>query len=489
MGQMAAGSSCDLCRENQLEMECCRGGLLRHSTGPGDPTPDGEEEEEEDRISALPDDLLLQVLAGLRCARAAAHTGLLALRWRGLWARLPGLAFHCTAPGPLRAALAAAGAARPAPSLLDIDLFGHHPLEADQISSLLRAAAALAPAELVVDFAVQIPSCRIDLPCFDRTASITLKASHRRPSFAPPPGGGFPALESLHLDGCDIDLGNLLPRCPCLRKLRIMTGWYPSSVEVASASLQELLVYANGQIQHIDIAAPALKKLYLDAHRGVANDFSLSLSAPAVEDLTWKCECKALSRNRFGVAWRLWNMEQRTCLQRSEHTQLAHVLSLNLEANVLAGDESKSFEQEISQFIVADFSILELDLTPRRHVYGAIVIHLLGFCTSIQRLIVKLDTYLMGGVCGFKHCSCESCDQPNNWRSQSIPLNDLKEVEIRGFKGQDHEVDLLKLLLRCAIVLERVTLSFSSMVSPNDSAYIKIDSILKAYPSVECNII
>ena len=47
-----------------------------------------------DRISALPDDLLLLVLARLRCARAAARTGRISRRWRGLAARLREIVFR-----------------------------------------------------------------------------------------------------------------------------------------------------------------------------------------------------------------------------------------------------------------------------------------------------------------------------------------------------------------------------------------------------------
>ncbi|KAF0888836.1 hypothetical protein E2562_019347 [Oryza meyeriana var. granulata] len=148
-------------------MECCRGGLLRgvstalpYAGGGGD----------EDRLSALPDDLLLRILAGLRCARAAAHTGLLARRWRGLWAGLPELT----------------------------------------VASLLAAAAAVAPAELVVhaSWAVQ----RIELPCFDRAASIKLDVYFVGFTLPLAGAGGFPALETLHLDNCYMDLSDMIPR-------------------------------------------------------------------------------------------------------------------------------------------------------------------------------------------------------------------------------------------------------------------------------------
>ena len=94
---MAARGACGECHRLQLDSTCCRGGLHRRSTrirrGGG-----------VDRISALPDDMLLQVLARLGCARAAAHTSLLSRRWRGLWARLPELTFHDIGPEPLRSA-------------------------------------------------------------------------------------------------------------------------------------------------------------------------------------------------------------------------------------------------------------------------------------------------------------------------------------------------------------------------------------------------
>ena len=82
----------------------------------------------------------------------------------------------------------------------------------------------------------------------------------------------------------------------------------------------------------------------MDAHRGIDNDCNVVFAAPAVEDLTWKCECKALTY-RFGVIWRMWSLtfehtqldndidSQSICLQ-SQHCPRVGVLSLSLETNV-----------------------------------------------------------------------------------------------------------------------------------------------------------
>jgi hypothetical protein len=80
------------------------------------------------------------------------------------------------------------------------------------------------------------------------------------------------------------------------------------------------------------------------------------------------------------------------------------------------------------------------------------------------------------------------CHLPYNWRSQIISLTDLKEVAIKGFRGEEHEFDLLKVLLRCAAMLERVIINFSRNVPRSCSAYVELTSILKAHPSVKFKI-
>ena len=62
----------------------------------------------EDRLSALPDDLILHILCQLRDSPLAARTSVLSRRWRSLWALLPEVYFAgYTAPHHVAAAFAA----------------------------------------------------------------------------------------------------------------------------------------------------------------------------------------------------------------------------------------------------------------------------------------------------------------------------------------------------------------------------------------------
>ena len=53
------------------------------------------------------------------------------------------------------------------------------------------------------------------------------------------------------------------------------------------------------------------------------------------------------------------------------------------------------------------------------------------------------------------------CNEPKNWRSQSISLTHLEEVEINNFKGGDHEIDLVTMALRWAPRLKTMTIKLA----------------------------
>jgi hypothetical protein len=171
--------------------------------------------------------MLLQVLVRLRCARAAACTGLVSRRWRGLWARLPGLTFRDIPVSKIKSALESV-ARGTSVSLLEIrpsrsmsSLAAEAKVEDARAKSLLLSATRFSPEEMVFI----LPRCpkigraiTIALPCFGRATSIELDTcSHR----ITPPVGELPVLEMLSISGNIAKVDSLLKCCPRLRVLGI----------------------------------------------------------------------------------------------------------------------------------------------------------------------------------------------------------------------------------------------------------------------------
>lgn len=214
-----------------------------------------------DRISSLPDRLLLRVLVHLPCAHAAARTTILSRRWRGLSARLPevDVTLRDVPLGSLEDALHRA--ARPGLlRLLDIRV----PVEdstpaANVVSSVLRVAARLSPAQLRFTLLqgvrdVRDPSVVVELPRFHRATSIELHGRDLRLTHSQA-STGFPMLERLSLTTCHLDdLADLIVICcPCLRALTMATSTAApgaASINVHSFSLQGLAVGGSAAVGH-----------------------------------------------------------------------------------------------------------------------------------------------------------------------------------------------------------------------------------------------
>ncbi|PUZ72028.1 hypothetical protein GQ55_2G360500 [Panicum hallii var. hallii] len=275
----------DLTLRSEPPLESRR--LCRPRTGPYGNT-DGV-----DNISGLPDDLLLQVLFHLRCARAVAHTSLLSRRLRGLWRHLPELSFRDLALGALETALAQVS--RTELCLLDIDVPEHHRYSAAGVGSLLRTAARLAPVVLSLVFRGDMVGRDIpfELPIFHRATSINLNVINRVTwlrQTLPAQGGEFSVLERLSISGChlDIDIGVLVLQCPRLRVLELRRFWHfgAGMVHLHSTTIEELVVAPDWWIGGIDIVAPALKKFTMDTY--MSKDFNVSFLAPMVKDIHWR---------------------------------------------------------------------------------------------------------------------------------------------------------------------------------------------------------
>ncbi|KAG2636916.1 hypothetical protein PVAP13_2NG494100 [Panicum virgatum] len=482
--------SCARCHRDLPGCSCGGGGhaRLRRSRDPAGGA---------DRISSLHDDLLLQILNRLGCAAAAAaRTSLLSRRWRGLWTRLPELVLRgvTLTPGSLHAALARLVAAfelepRARPQLLDVRAPGYRRFSPAHIESLFDAAATLQPENLAVKFVGPVPGMVMMLPRLDGTRSITLDV--QGVYLFTPQCGDMPDLESLSVRRFNTLLAGLLGGCSSLRSLSI-SDLHLDSITINLPLLEELVLSATVPLRRVVIMAPRLKKLAFEARAGVLDDFALNYMAPEVEDLSWQCSSRA-SHVHFGDIWSLMHMavtmktsEPQGQLQRSppSNTLLLSISELQVEQGAAPSFDFEHYISSVSP--IANISALELCITSRGHVCGPLVLHLLEVYTLIKRLKVDLCVSFRAR----RQCSANCpCIQLNNWRSRTLSLTHLNEMEIESVRGEDHEIDILKVILRSAARIERVTITFKTKSKQHIRRFSsKIQSILKAHPSVKCEL-
>ncbi|CAL5082950.1 unnamed protein product [Urochloa decumbens] len=430
-----------------------------------------------DRLSDLPEELRLHILGRLNSARDAARTSVLSRRWRGLWTGLPELTFRGVATGSVEAALAQITG----PTALDLlDVRIREPaVTPGRVSSLLRAAARLGPKMLSIGgdddddpekWSRPEAHSTFDLPCLERTTSLEISIS--KMSLAPPPAGEFAALTSLSIIWGRIDSRALLPLCPCLHVLVLDMCLWPGSDAIVHLPLLEELVLNAEFLDCIDIEAPVLKKV--DVEVLVEDELRVSFFAPRVEQFDWCLRYEYNIDVAFGQLWRMDSV-------RGLHIQgQLPCLKIQLSADPDLIVEDWDFAEGVAQLRFPNFSALELDILTKGHVFGPMVLHLLQIRPVIRRLRISLeenDECTVNFPCS-ENCRCK---QPNNWRSESVPLTNLEVVEIVDLGGKDHELDFLKLLLQCATVLKRMTVRLVDGVSSKE-----IRRIYKKYPNVEC---
>ncbi|CAO2187542.1 unnamed protein product [Urochloa humidicola] len=452
----------------------------------------------DDRLSALPDDILVLILLRLAAATydggsdVAGRTSVLSRRWRRVWALLPDLnLLFPSEPGHVTTALAANGAV--AAPLRDLRVVTAR-TDAESVASWLAAAAARrlsgcldiwnislqeAGADDKEDDPNPVDRGAFELPCFGDATAVSLNLGFL--GLAVPPGGVFARLTELSLisikfDGRS-DLGNAVssPRCPSLEKLTIRNAIGVANLAIHSESLLQLVLHCFDGLEQLTIVAPALEELDTSRCFSFGQPVVADISTPKLVKLEWK-DANDPSTVQFG------NMEQlqslttdifhvygqqgfeiinRNILKFLQRFQVVHSLAVSL-----------FYRKVISnlQYLMDDITrlpqstILTLFLARRGHSFGASSFHILKLCTGIRKLTLMLSK---------EQSACSSgciCDQPTEWKTEELLLNSLEEVVLFNVKEADHEVAFVKRLLNWATNLKMMMITFDYSVSESKAA-------------------
>uniref|UniRef100_A0ACD5VBW9 Uncharacterized protein n=1 Tax=Avena sativa TaxID=4498 RepID=A0ACD5VBW9_AVESA len=297
----------------------------------------------EDRLSALPDDLLIRILLLVDDAPAAARTSILASRWRRLWTLLPELTFDFIEHRCIGAALAAHEA--PDLSLLFALTKDASP---ESVSAWLPIAARglsgciyLEVVRQQVEIKAGARGAPVGLPCFEKATDIMLNLGFLGLSL--PPSGVFARLKYLHLVDIHLHgqfgLGDLLSsqRCPSLGRLLVGNVRGLESLNIQSDSLVDMELSELLCLQQLNVMAPALDWFKvsrcfsdpLNPELSVAN-----ISAPQLTALDWKNEYDPSSIHI---------------------DKIAHLEKLGIQLSILEGEEEAAERNQYGMTLLRRF--------------------------------------------------------------------------------------------------------------------------------------
>ncbi|CAO1939346.1 unnamed protein product [Urochloa humidicola] len=440
----------------------------------------------EDRLSALPDDVLVLILLRLGTTAEAARTSALSRRWRRVWVLLPELRFHLAPDGHrIREVLLSPDAP---PPLLRISVVTEDSAP-DSLGAWLPDAARRLSGDLVYHRIVPGKEDEgeeygedadgeggaIQLPCFEKATGIEINLGFLGLDL--PFTGTFARLTGLTLHRVHFrdpsELGDVVssPRSPRLQKLSVHDSHGMDKLVIHSESLLEVDLRGLKGFQHLSISASALKDLNLLKCFG-KNQPVAFICAPQLEFLAWRDpydpssvylgnlrELQELATNIFVVYWQPDCSYNRDFLGLLQQFRFIRRLDIALFYLRDIGN---------AQYLVEDITMLPLTkfltmvVVNEGHNFGPGSFHILRLCSGIRRLSMEL--HITRGLKSACHSGC-ICDQPTNWKAQEFSLNHLRKVELTGLKGTEHEVVFVEQLFSRATVLKKMKITFDYSVS------------------------
>ncbi|CAN6180928.1 unnamed protein product [Urochloa humidicola] len=443
----------------------------------------------EDRLSALPDDVLVLILLRLGTTAEAARTSALSRRWRRVWVLLPELRFHLAPDGHRIREVLLAPDAPPPLRLISVVTEDSAP---DSLGAWLPDAARRLSGYLIYtnNMVPQVDEeaeeedqaggrGAVQLPCFENAARIFLNLGFL--GLALPFSGTFARLVKLRLHRVRFhgpcELGHVVSsqRCPCLQKLSIRESHGVDELTIHSESLLQVDLWVVTELRQLTVAAPALKELKLFGCF-TENQPIADISTPQLVSLEWR-DSYHPSSIQLGDLGQLQRLRTVFFLVYCEHgsevnhgilkllQQFRFIHILNISLAYLQDIDNLPYSME-DVTVLPRTMFLIMEIMNNGHGFGPSSFHMLRLCTDIRRLSLVLHT-----IRGLES-SCQSdcnCEQPTNWKTEELSLNRLEEVEIIGLKGTDHEVVFVERLFSWATALKKMKITFDDSVSKSQA--------------------
>ncbi|KAJ1287479.1 hypothetical protein BS78_02G013000 [Paspalum vaginatum] len=440
----------------------------------------------EDRLSALPEDVLVKILLFLNTPDAV-KTGLLSTRLYRAWQLVPEIRMPFF-PDPRNALRF-----RDALAAHEVALRRLHVGHGDADPASLAVWLPTAAARVTGSFSLRSvgdapPRYAVRLPCFEGATSICVVGFLR---LVLPPAGVFArltdlVLERIHFHGrsSSAALSDAVSsrRCPSLRRLEVSETVGLTRLAIRSDSLVEVDLEELVGLRDLTVDAPELKELRVASCFGHTNgDPVLTIRAPELVLLIWDDMSSQENVNFLVRMPHIRSLGNLSFLVYADHEAFAHnraCLDLLKEYKVMESVTlTLTYLMDISAYqnlmedmkVLPDITILRLEVISNGHVFGASSFHVLRMCTGIR----KLALYFLDSFEAMVRSSCPSgciCNnQQSNWKTEEISLFRLQEIEIVEMEGSDHEVSFVERLFNWATALKNVTVIFHFSVNRIDA--------------------
>ncbi|CAL4938301.1 unnamed protein product [Urochloa decumbens] len=457
-----------------------------------------------DRISALPDDLLHAILAGVGEATAVTRTAVLSKRWRRVWIHAHRLQLedtkvsraatpaHCRFAGFVDWVFACRGDA--GIGSLEITMSRQHGCCAspERVSEWLRYAMR----RVVRSFTAAKYEALTELE-LSKALFISEEA----------PGGGC-------------TLGDFVSSCcPRLRKLEVWSPRGLPELVIRSETLEELKLFNAKALNMLDVAAPSLRVLKLDhcfhgtqsfvgfdgsAHVGTKKLARIAAPTPRLEEIAIHhvpgCRRPRLEIHDMANVRRLSNvhlyMHGPYCsvddnLRQLEKCPGVEHIGVSLVHGTNGGRLVDLTIEGAAPFANVRSMVVEAPLFSGGELVSSIS-SLLSRCALLRSLSVRITEATEGLRSGAK-CFCDEVDA---WKfHQKLFLGSLEEVTIRGFVGADEDMELLTLLFGSSSSIRRVTIHITKeapsfvclkrMMAEDDEDDTKTDTKLMNIPCTD----